>query len=146
MAFGVLSTRKFAEGFVSIWAAIMLVALSVGGTMIMRKFHNSIAVGFFMGCVCAMAQFFFLLFCIYLGYASDRRQSELPAREERLMALLSLIQSILLASFASILGAHRSEILDRNMNIQTQFSTDMSVGSATSGDGSVPYNPPNAIP
>jgi hypothetical protein len=36
--------------------------LSIGGTMIMRKFHNSMAVGFFMGGVVAMSQLFFMLF------------------------------------------------------------------------------------
>jgi hypothetical protein len=36
----------------------------VGGTMIMRKFHSSLAVGFFMGCVVAMSQLFFMLFLV----------------------------------------------------------------------------------
>jgi hypothetical protein len=35
------------------------------------------------------------------------------AKEESLMAFFALVQSILLASFAAILAAHRSEILDK---------------------------------
>jgi hypothetical protein len=30
----------------------------------MRKFHNSMAVGFFMGSIVAMSQLFFLLFLV----------------------------------------------------------------------------------
>ena len=61
MSFAVTGTRALSEGFMSIWSALMLLSLSIGGTMIMRKFHNSMAVGFFMGGVVAMAQLFFFL-------------------------------------------------------------------------------------
>jgi hypothetical protein len=62
LSFVVMSTRTLAEGFAAVWSALMLFVLSIGGTMIMRKFHNSMAVGFFMGSVVAMSQLFFMLF------------------------------------------------------------------------------------
>jgi hypothetical protein len=61
MSCAVMSTRGLSESFTSIWSALMLLTLSIGGTMIMRKFHNSMAVGFFMGGVVAMSQMFFFL-------------------------------------------------------------------------------------
>ena len=61
MSFLVLGSRQFSEGFASFWSGIMLIGLCVGGTMIMRRFHNSMAVGFFMGSVVAMGQMFLLL-------------------------------------------------------------------------------------
>lgn len=64
MSFVVMGSRPFSEGFASFWSAAMLCVLSIGGTMIMRKFHNSMAVGFFMGSVVAMSQMFFLLFLL----------------------------------------------------------------------------------
>lgn len=64
MSLLVTSTRVFSEGFAALWSGIMLMFLSVGGTMIMRKFHNSFAVGFFMGSVVAMSQLFLLLFLV----------------------------------------------------------------------------------
>lgn len=66
MSIFVSGTRTLAEGFASIWSALMLMMLSIGGTMIMRKFHNSMAVGFFMGAIVAMSQMFFLLFLMYV--------------------------------------------------------------------------------
>ena len=57
----VMGSRGFSEGFVTFWSAAMLLALSIGGTMIMRKFHNSMAVGFFMGGVVSMAQMYLFL-------------------------------------------------------------------------------------
>jgi hypothetical protein len=63
-SFAVMGTRPISEGFASFWSAAMLGILSIGGTMIMRKFHNSMAVGFFMGSIVAMSQLFFLLFLV----------------------------------------------------------------------------------
>lgn len=97
----------------SFWSGGMLLALGIGGTMIMRKFHNSMAVGFFMGSVISMSQLFFLLFLVYLGYSRDQVNARMSAKEEAFLAFAALAQSILLGSFAAILAAHRSEILDK---------------------------------
>lgn len=49
----------------------------------------------------------------YCGYGRDQKDLNLSAKEESLMAFFSIMQCILLGSFAAILGAHRSEILDK---------------------------------
>ena len=49
----------------------------------------------------------------YIGYGKDQVANSLSAKQETLMSLFCLIQCILLGSFAAILGAHRSEILDK---------------------------------
>mmetsp|Transcript_10193 Transcript_10193/g.24508 ORF Transcript_10193/g.24508 Transcript_10193/m.24508 type:complete len:177 (-) Transcript_10193:726-1256(-) len=114
MSCAVMSTRGLSEAFTSIWSALMLLALSVGGTMIMRKFHNSMAVGFFMGGVVAMSQMFFFLMLVYLGYMKDQKNEQLPVLTETIMAFFCLLQSLLLGTFAAMLGAHRSEILEKH--------------------------------
>jgi len=76
VSFLVLGSRLFAEGFAAFWSGVMLVGLCIGGTMIMRRFHNSMAVGFFMGSVVATSQMFFLLFLVHantIPYRSDRQ-------------------------------------------------------------------------
>jgi uncharacterized membrane-anchored protein len=113
MSFAIMGRRPLNETFASFWSAGMLFLLSIGGTMIMRKFHNSMAVGFFMGSICTCSQMFFSLSLIYLGYGRDQALINLSSKEEKLMAFLALLQSILLGSFAAILAAHRSEILDK---------------------------------
>eukprot|EP00531_Pseudo-nitzschia_arenysensis_P016065 CAMPEP_0116133798 /NCGR_PEP_ID=MMETSP0329-20121206/10302_1 /TAXON_ID=697910 /ORGANISM="Pseudo-nitzschia arenysensis, Strain B593" /LENGTH=173 /DNA_ID=CAMNT_0003628461 /DNA_START=260 /DNA_END=781 /DNA_ORIENTATION=+ len=113
MSCAVISSRGMSESFTSIWSAIMLLTLSIGGTMIMRKFHNSMAVGFFMGGVVAMSQMFFFLTLLYIGYGKDQKNDGLPIVTESVMAFFSLAQCILLGTFAAILGAHRSEILEK---------------------------------
>jgi hypothetical protein len=68
MGIFVMGSRAFSEGLAALWSGLLLCALSVGGTMIMRKFHSSFAVGLFMGCVVAMSQLFFMLFLMYVVF------------------------------------------------------------------------------
>ena len=113
ISFAVMGRRPISESFASFWSALLLVFLIIGGTMIMRKFHNSMAVGFFMGCVVACSQLFACLSLVYTGYGKDQQLADQSSKEEALMAILALCQAILLGSFAAILAAHRSEILDK---------------------------------
>lgn len=84
----------------------------------MRKFQNSVAVGFFMGSVVAASQMFLLIFLILFGYIEDRLDNEMSVDGERLNGFVCLVQSILLGSFAAILAAHRSEILDQKISLE----------------------------
>ena len=84
----------------------------------MRKFQTSVAVGFFMGTVCASSQMFLLLFFIILGYIDDRPANGEGVNGERITSFICLIQALLLGAFAATLAAHRSEILDQKINIQ----------------------------
>lgn len=52
----------------------------------------------------------------YLSYVRDQRLARVSAKIESLMAFFALIQAVLLGSFAAILAAHRSEILDQPSN------------------------------
>jgi hypothetical protein len=49
----------------------------------------------------------------YLGYRKDQKNDKLPVFTETMMAIVCLFQSVLLGTFAAILGAHRSEILEK---------------------------------
>jgi hypothetical protein len=58
----------------------------------------------------------------YIGYGKDQIDEGMSAKEESLMAFFALVQSILLGSFAAILAAHRSEILDKPGSKSTVFA------------------------
>jgi hypothetical protein len=61
-----------------------------------------------------------------LGYRKDNLDDELPATQETFMSFLCLTQCILLGSFAAILGAHRSEIIEKQGGVEMAGSGDMS--------------------
>lgn len=71
----------------------------------------------------------------YLGYAKDRAELGYTSAGEKMSAFLSLCQCLLLGTFAAILGAHRSQILDKNGNPSGG-------GSAATGADDETYEPP----
>jgi hypothetical protein len=73
----------------------------------------------------------------YAGFGKDRRHYNHSSKKESLMSFFSLLQCILLGSFAAILGAHRSEILDKNA-LEPGVSADSSEGNHKASG----YRPP----
>lgn len=61
-------------GFVGIWAMFLILGLSVGGTMVMRKYQTPLAVGFFIGVVIMMSFQMFSLSVLFAGAAYLARQ------------------------------------------------------------------------
>ena len=57
------------------------------------------------------------------AYIEDRLDNDLPVEGERLTGFMFLVQSLMLGSFAAILAAHRSEILDRKISLQEETTT-----------------------
>ena len=57
-----LYSRQPNESILSTWSAILVVLLGIGGTMVMRKYHNGLFVGIFMGSLVGLSQFFFMVF------------------------------------------------------------------------------------
>jgi hypothetical protein len=58
------------------------------------------------------------------GYIEDRLENNLPVDGERLNGFVCLVQSLLLGSFAAILAAHRSEILDQKISDEDDVTYD----------------------
>jgi len=116
----------------------------------MRKYNSSLSVGFFLGAVVGMSELFMLLFFLYFGYGTDRVALGLECREENIVATLCACQALLLASFAAILGARRSEFVAKadssshNINssgFRNHYGNFFSTNSA-SATGQ-PYTPPS---
>jgi hypothetical protein len=82
----------------------------------------------------------------YIGYVKDQKAANQSVKVDSLMALFALLQSILLGSFAAILAAHRSEILDQPSNAVMHMMDEMQGGQpqrSVSTPENSEYEPPN---
>jgi hypothetical protein len=50
---------------------LLLIILCIGGSLVMRKYRTSLAVGFFLGVVTIMSQQMLILFAVFAGRAAD---------------------------------------------------------------------------
>lgn len=112
--------------------------------MVMRKFHNSFFTGLFIGGVVATSQYFFLLSLIFGGYSVDRRKSGMNGAEDAFQSFVCFSQAILLGSFAFLLTAHRTEIMDRSSHLHKGVEETNDAGNANefSDADSSTYDPP----
>lgn len=136
LSFWTVSTRTSPEAFSSVWSTIILIILSVGGTMVMRKFHNSFFTGLFIGGVVATSQYFFLLCLIYGGYAKDRQNVGMSGAEDTIQSIVSFSQAVLLGSFALLLLAHRADVMDHDSNLHNS-------GDNRESEDEASYDPPS---
>ncbi len=56
----------------------------------------------------------FVAFLSYMGYRKDNKMDHLPSGQELLMSIICFAQFLLLGTFASILAAHRTEIIEKD--------------------------------
>lgn len=81
---------------------LLLIGLSVGGSLVMRKYRTSLAVGFFLGVVTIMSQTMLVLFAVFAGRASTTSdKDEKPA--DRAFAAFCFFLWIVYTAFAGAL-------------------------------------------
>ncbi|CCI41851.1 hypothetical protein ABG067_005903 [Albugo candida] len=105
-------------GFAGIWAMILMIGLSVGGTLVMRKFQTPLAVGFFIGVVIMMSFQMFSLTVLFVGesyLAKEERtlfnKTDTNIHTNEAAAVFSFFMFTLYAIFGAVLVKHRSIVI-----------------------------------
>lgn len=104
-------------GFAGILAMLLVIGLSVGGTLVMRKYQTPLAVGFFIGVVVMMSFIMFILFILFTGEAYvAKMQREKGVRGTNVRsnggaAAFSFFMFLLYAIFSAILVRNRTVII-----------------------------------
>mmetsp|Transcript_10380 Transcript_10380/g.33203 ORF Transcript_10380/g.33203 Transcript_10380/m.33203 type:complete len:205 (-) Transcript_10380:121-735(-) len=94
--------------FAAIWSMLMMIALCVGGTIVLRKFRNDMMIGVLLGVVVMMSQMMLMLFAVFAGMADDNRGH---ADSDRAMSAFSFVISFVLIVFAAVLFYDRESVL-----------------------------------
>ncbi|CAM9100729.1 unnamed protein product [Chrysoparadoxa australica] len=89
---------------------LVLIGLSVGGSMVMRKYRTPLGVGFFLGAVIITSQQMLILCAVFLGRAHEAAGlSETSA--DRAFAVFCLFLCAVYAVFATLLAVFREELI-----------------------------------
>ncbi|KAG5190373.1 hypothetical protein JKP88DRAFT_197319 [Tribonema minus] len=114
--------------FASIWTALLLILLCIGGSMVMRRYRTSLAVGFFLGVVIIMSQQMLILFAVFAGRAEDTtNDSEKPA--DSAFAAFCFFLFVVYTGFAIMLAMFRADII-ADTNTSTKYD----------GEADLPHN------
>jgi hypothetical protein len=117
-------------GFAGILAMFLVIGLSVGGTMVMRKYQTPLAVGFFIGVVVMMALIMFMLFILFCGEAAVSRIARAEGKKgtnvhsNEAAACFSFFMMVLYTAFSVVLVKHRNVIIKEGVTLDPNATPD----------------------
>ncbi|DAZ94216.1 TPA: hypothetical protein N0F65_001066, partial [Lagenidium giganteum] len=117
-------------GFVGIWAMFLVIGLSVGGTMVMRKYQTPLAVGFFIGVVIMMSFQMFSISILFAGVAylaridRDKGNAKANVHSNDAGAVFSFFMFVLYLVFAVVLVKHRNVIIKEGVSLEPNATSE----------------------
>ena len=107
------STTSTPAAFACIWTCLVLIVLSVLGTVIMRRFQSAISIGFFLGVVFVMSNQMLILFAIFaersqvIGATAGKEVQQ----AQQAMAVFSFFLWLVYGFFGLVLGIFRNDVV-----------------------------------
>ncbi|KDO22406.1 hypothetical protein SPRG_11358 [Saprolegnia parasitica CBS 223.65] len=111
-------------GFAGIWMMFLVIALSIGGTLVMRKYPSALSVGFFIGVVVMMAFNMLSLSVLCSGAAyvarlanngTEEANPRGPVHSDEASAVFSFFMFVLYSVFAVVLIKHRAVVIKEGL-------------------------------
>jgi uncharacterized membrane protein YkvI len=96
--------------FCGVWTSIILLLLCVAGTITLRKHHNQLAVGMFMGIIFVMCSQMLIVFAVFAEHA-DQHSTVNAKDSENAMAVFSFFLFLAFTSFGGLLVAFQDEVI-----------------------------------
>mmetsp|Transcript_20155 Transcript_20155/g.19467 ORF Transcript_20155/g.19467 Transcript_20155/m.19467 type:complete len:204 (-) Transcript_20155:145-756(-) len=106
-------TNNTPAAFAAMWTCLVLIVISVMGTVIMRKFQAAVSIGFFLGVVFVMCNQMLILFAIFADRSTQVGESEgmTVMRAQQAMAVFSFFLFIVYGFFGSVLAIFRNDVV-----------------------------------
>jgi lysylphosphatidylglycerol synthetase-like protein (DUF2156 family) len=99
------------SGFTAVWTALLLVLISVIGTVIMRRYQTPLAIGFLLGIIFVMVQQMLIVFAFFAEQAQDPTNSPALTMSQEAMAVFAFFIFLIYAGFGSMLAVFRDDII-----------------------------------
>eukprot|EP00937_MAST-01D_sp_MAST-1D-sp2_P005582 g5582.t1 len=100
------------DGFAAIWAMILIVGLSVGGTMVLKKYRKPLAIGFFLGVCVMMSVNMLTLFAIFVGLAQmEKDATDSTPSSDNAAAAFAFFLCLCYGGFSFVLSKHKDTLV-----------------------------------
>eukprot|EP01041_Mallomonas_annulata_P005291 gene5291-10583_t len=99
-----------AVSFAGMWTILLLIGVSVCGTLIMRKFQTSIAIGFLLGIFFVLSNQMLIIFAIFIDH-SKREVIQETIESDKAFAAFSFLLFLVYGIFGTMLGIFRNDVI-----------------------------------
>jgi hypothetical protein len=100
-----------AAGFAAVWTVLLLVAISVIGTIILRRFNKALSVGILIGIIFVMVQQMLILFAFFAERSGNTNQPNSVIVSQQAMAVFSFFIFLVYLSFGTMLAVFRVDFI-----------------------------------
>ena len=122
------SSNDQTTAFSAVWTAILLLIISVIGTIIMRRYQTSLSIGFLLGIIFVMTQQMLIVFAFFADQAGDASNTSTQIAAQKAMAVFAFFIFFVYTVFGSMLAVFRNDIIKEE------------IPSADAGDGFDEHN------
>ena len=99
-----------AISFIGIWTSLTLMVMVIGGTITLRKHHNQLAVGCFMGSCFVIVNQLLMMFSIFAEHSSENNHED-DSQAEQATATFAWLLFMALAVFDGLLVAFQNDLI-----------------------------------
>jgi len=102
-----------AAAFAAMWTALLLIIISVFGTVIMRRYKAALPIGIFLGVIFIVCQQMIILFAIYADLAGKAATTPVNqvTQAKQAMAVFAFFLFLIYGFFGTLLATFRYDII-----------------------------------
>jgi len=118
------STNNAADtsaSFCAVWTALLLIFISILGTIIMRRYQFPLPIGFLLGILFIMTQQMLIIFAIFAERAKDQTLTLSQKQSTEVMTVFAFFLFLIYAVFGGMLAVFRDDIIKQEVS---QLDTD----------------------
>jgi len=104
-------TADSVAGFAAMWTSLLLMFISVVGTIIMRRYQTALSIGFLLGVIFIMTQQMLIVFAIFAERSQDPKNSAVITQSEEAMSVFAFFIFFVYAVCATMLAVFRDDII-----------------------------------
>lgn len=102
--------------FMAIWTSLMLIVISIVGTVIMRRYQTALSIGFLLGVIFIMTQQMLIIFAIFAERTKNQNLTLHQQQSVEAMAVFSFFLFFIYAIFGSMLAVFRDDIIKQEIS------------------------------
>lgn len=100
-----------ASSFSVVWTCILLIVISLVGTIIMRSYQTALSIGFLLGVIFIMTQQMLIIFAIFAELAENPDNTPAQTSSQEAMAVFAFFLFVVYAAFGSMLAVFRNDVI-----------------------------------
>jgi cytochrome bd-type quinol oxidase subunit 2 len=100
-----------ASSFSVVWTCLLLILISIVGTVIMRSFQTALSIGFLLGVIFIMTQQMLIIFAIFAELAGQGDNSTAQTSSQEAMAVFAFFLFVVYSAFGSMLAVFRNDVI-----------------------------------